>query len=196
MRFFAHGFCYNTDVTDRRSDKMDYILNVFRNKEFLFAIGRKHMNYDNVIWWQLEELINVVSENENTPKEELVNKIQNKCVYFQFVMNEEQTGEPVLDLSNKTIEINHMNLYNLDDVTYSEVGRNLIQIEEELKIKYECDEEIFDLKYVESDLELLSKKIMTFDEALKVSKFINGLIETYESDFIVNNEKALILFYA
>ena len=35
----------------------DYVINVYKKGEFLFAIGGKNMAYDNVIWWQLEELV-------------------------------------------------------------------------------------------------------------------------------------------
>ena len=173
---------------------MDYVLNVFKENEFLYAIGGNYMNYDNVIWWQLEELINVVNNNESLTPDELLKLIQDKCDYFTIVLNEEQKNEPVLDLTNKTIGINHMNLFDFDEVTFSNVGRKLINVTGELKIEYEyTDEEPFDVTHINFDLDLLNKKTLKYNELITVAGFINDLINKSESDLIINNEKALLL---
>ena len=152
------------------------------------------MNYDNVIWWQLDELINVVSKNETATAEELLEKIQNKCAYFSIFLDEEQKGEPVLDLTKKTIDINHMNLFDFEDVTFKNVGKKLIRVDDDFKIEYEyADEEPFDVTHINYDLDLLCKNTLNYDELLTIARFINELINKSECDFIVNNEKALLL---
>lgn len=172
---------------------MDYVLNVYKENEFLFAIGGKHMNYDNVIWWQLKELIKLINEAGETSSEELLTKITNNSEYFKIVLDKEYEGQPILDLSNKTIGINNMNLYDFNEVTFNNCERELVWVNDELMIKYDGEDEPFDIKYIEFDLELLMKETMTFGELLIVAEFINKNIVAENVDLIINNKKVLLL---
>ena len=173
---------------------MDYVLNVFKGEEFLFAIGGKHMNYVNVIWWQLEKLIDIINDSKEVSKNQLLSNIIKYTEYFNLASDGFCSKGLKLDITNKTIEVDHIQLYNFEDVTHYNCGRELVKVDGEYKIEYEaCDEEPFDVDYIEFDLDLLSKKILSFDELLKVANFINGLLDEYKRDCIVNNEKFLLL---
>ena len=172
---------------------MDYVLNVCKNKEFLFAIGGKHMNYDNVIWWQLEELIKVIEESNSLNTEELIKDIQGKSVYFTFVMNEPYDNGMVLDIANKTITVDHLQLYDFDDVTKYNCGRELKLIDNKYFVEYDAFDEMLDVDYATFNLELLSKRIMSFEEFKKISSFIHSLLNYDKYDVIINNCKFLLL---
>ena len=172
---------------------MDYVLNVYRDNEFLFAIGGKHMNYDNIIWWQLEELMKVVIEYENLSKEHLVNKIKENTTYFRILLDKPQKYGCTLDITNKTITIDHVHIYDFDEATFYNCGRELRWIGNSYYVQYEGMDELFNVAYAEFDLELLTKEILTFDEMKNVAGFINNLISEDKTDVILNNEKYLLL---
>ena len=171
---------------------MDYILNVYKDEKFLYAIGGKNMNYDNVIWWQLSKMISVINKNAEADPNTLLKLIREECEYLQIVLDKPYLNKPSLDLTNKTIEINHMNLYDFEDVALN-FDKELVKIGELYKIKFKGEKEQFDIKYIEYDLKLLEKTKLTFEELLTVSDFIHKLIDTNEVDYIINTQKALIL---
>lgn len=171
---------------------MDYILNIYKDEKFLYAIGGKNMNYDNVIWWQLSKLINVINKNPEVEPSKLLELIKEESEYLQIVLDKPYLNEPSLDLTNKTIEINHMNLYDFEDVALN-FDKELVKMGDLYKIKYYGEDELFDVKYIESDLSLLEKTKLSFDELLTIANFIHELIDTNEVDYIINNKKALIL---
>ena len=168
---------------------MDYVLNVYKDNNFIFGIAGSHMNYDNVLWWQLEKVINIVNNIKN--ENELVDCITKNTEYFNIVLDKEYIGEPILNLTNKTIDIKNINVYDFKDVTYTNVGRDLKIINDEYYICY--DNELFLVDNVNFDEELLLKKTLTFDEFFKVSTFFQDLQKDYETDFILNNNKAICL---
>ncbi len=42
----------------------DYAIKVFNEDKYICVITLKHSNYDNVIWWQLETLIDAYRNKE------------------------------------------------------------------------------------------------------------------------------------
>lgn len=172
---------------------MDYVLNVYKGNEFMFAIGGKHMNYDNVIWYELEKLTNVVENYNELNKEELLKNIQSKCEYFTIVMDSEYKDGCSLNITDKTIIVDHLQLYDLNEVTFYNCGRELVKTDNNYFVKYEGFDELFDVDYINYDLELLQKKTLTFDEFKEVSSLINGLIDDNKIDVIVNDSKFLLL---
>lgn len=171
---------------------MDYILNVFRNKEFLFAIGGKHMNYDNVIWWQLDKVINIV-ESGCYSKEQLIDSIVNNTEYFKIILNEECSFGDKLDITNKTIVKPCLQLFALDEVNYKNCSRELLKIDNKYFIKIEDDDDMYDVCHKEFDIRLLMKKEISFEEYKIISKFIDDLLNEYQNDIIINNELFLWL---
>lgn len=172
---------------------MDYVLNVYKGNVFMFAIGGKHMNYDNVIWYELEKLTNVVENYNELNKEELLKNIQSKCEYFTIVMDSEYKDGCSLNITDKTIIVDHLQLYDLNEVTFYNCGRELVKTDNNYFVKYEGFDELFDVDYINYDLELLQKKTLTFDEFKEVSSLINGLIDDNKIDVIVNDSKFLLL---
>lgn len=172
---------------------MDYVLNVYKGNEFMFAVGGKHMNYDNVIWYELEKLTNVVENYNELNKEELLKNIQSNCEYFTIVMDSEYKDGCSLNITDKTITVDHLQLYDLNEVTFYNCGRELVRVDNDYFVKYEGCDELFDVDYINYDLELLQKKLLTFDEFKEISSLVNGLIDDNKFDVIVNDSKFLLL---
>ena len=171
---------------------MDYVLNVYKNEEFLFAIGGKHMNYDNVIWWQLEELLKVVKSNKGS-KEELLKEIQSKATYFRFVFDKVYEGEPSIDIEREVIDMPYMPLYEFEEVDGIDCIIKLVKKEDGYYAEYD-DGEQFKMEYVEFEEELLRKERVSFEEFLKVSNFMNSIQDLEnDTDFILNNKLVLRL---
>lgn len=172
---------------------MDYVLNIYRNEKFLFAIGGKHMNYDNIIWWQLGKLVNIIEEFGEENKEILIDKIVNNTEYFKIVLNKVQKCGCDLDVTNKTITVDHIQLYDLDEGKLEDFGRELKLIEGNYLVQYEGIDELFEVNHETFDIELLGKKLLTFDELKVVDSFIDSLICNDKTDIILNNKKYLLL---
>ena len=171
---------------------MDYVLNVYQNEEFLFAIGGNNMNYDNYIWWQLEELIKVVRTNKGS-KEELLKEIQKNAVYFRFVFDEFQEDEPIIDIDKETIDMPYVPLFQFDEVCKAECCIDLVKKEDGYYAEYE-EGDLFKMENVEFDEELLRKTKVSFEEFLTISNFINSIQELEnDTDFILNNSLVLRL---
>lgn len=172
---------------------MDYVLNVYNGNEFLFAIGGKHMNYDNVIWWQLVELIKVVENSKCVNKEQLLKEIQEKAEYFKIVKDYEIEEASNLNIQDNTITVNHLQIYDFNDVNLYNCGRELVKVNSEYFIKYEGCDELFDVENIDFDITLLQKKVLTFNEVKEVASLIDGLLSLDKNDVIINNKKFLLL---
>ena len=98
-----------------------------------------------------------------------------------------------LNITDKTIIVDHLQLYDLNEVTFYNCGRELVKTDNNYFVKYEGFDELFDVDYINYDLELLQKKTLTFDEFKEVSSLINGLIDDNKIDVIVNDSKFLLL---
>ena len=171
---------------------MDYILNVYKDGEFLFAVGGNYMDYDNVIWWQLEELVKVVRSN-NSSKEKLLEDIQDKAFYFKYVLNEVEEHSPSIDIKKEFIDMHWMPIYEFEDVCQDECCIDLVKIDDKYFAKY-CDDNLYPMPNVEFDEKLLRKTRVSFDEFLKISNFMNSIQDLEnDTDFILNNSKVLRL---
>ena len=171
---------------------MDYILNVYKNGKFLFAIGGKHMAYDNVIWWQLEELVKVVKEYKGS-NIELLKEIQSNAVYFAFVLDEVYEGEPIIDVEKQIIDMPYVPLYEFEEVNGVDCPIKLVEKEDGYYGDYE-DGDLYKMEYVEFDEELFRKGRVSFEEFLKVADFMNSIQDLEnDTDFILNNKKVLRL---
>ena len=171
---------------------MDYVLNVYKNEEFLFAIGGNHMYYDNVIWWQLEELIKVVKSNVKA-KEDLIKEINENAGYFRYVLNEVQVDEPSIDIEKEVIDMPYVPLFQFNEVCIADCCIDLVKKEDGYYAEYD-DNEQYKMEYVEFDENLLRKDKVTFEEFLKISNFINSIQDLdNDTDFILNNNLVLRL---
>ena len=172
---------------------MDYVLNIYKENEFLFAIGGRHMNYDNVIWWQLGKLIKVVKNGKELSTEELIKNIQAEAEYFVTVLDHPHDQGSVMDIAKETINVPHLQLYSFEDAIFYNCGRELVKENGVLMVKYEACDEVFDVDYAEFDLSLLQKEVLTFDEFNVIASFIDDLLHQDKVDVIINNEKYLVL---
>ena len=175
---------------------MDYILNVYEDDKFLFAIGGSHMNYDNVIWWQLEELISVVENYKDYSKDELIKEITARASYFKLIKcgENEYKDEPKIDIGKRIIEKPYVPIFNNFDEVCEETPINkIIKKEDGYYSEYDVGDQ-YKMSHVEFDTSLLYSTIVTFEEFLKIAKFIISIQDLEnDTDFILNNSLVLRL---
>ena len=166
---------------------MDFALNIYKGNEFVVAIGGKHMSYDNVIWWQLDKVINII-ESSFLTKEELIELIINNTEYFDIILDEECTFGNKLDITNKTIVKPCLQLFDLNEVCYKNCSRELMKIDNRYFIKIDGDNDIYDIYHKDFDISLLTKEEISFEEYKIISKFIDDSLNECQTDIIINNE--------
>lgn len=168
---------------------MDYILNVYAGNEFVCCLGGKHMNYDNVIWWQLSKVIKEYRGKKIT-KEELQNTIETVSEYFVVLENVEAIkGEPSIDLINETIEKPELSIYNFDEVTKESCDFSLVKENGKYWSQYDV-EQLYPMENVSFNEDLLNKKVVSFNELLEINEFVETLSDR---EYILNNNKVLVL---
>ena len=164
----------------------DYTITVKRNNQKICSVGGCNMNYDNVIWWQLNKLVEIVQSGFET-KDDLISKIENGTEYFHEDNDLPNNDAPILNLDSKTIEVPFIPVYRPEEVSKEECCIDLKIRDGEYYSVYDDDEEYKMEKVEFDDVELLRKRTMSFDEFAKVSAFIDKLIVSGETDFVLNN---------
>ena len=174
---------------------MDYVLNVYFKDEFICSLGGKNMNYDNVIWYELSDLIDSYKD-KNITREFMVETISKISDYFNVLDNENAIeNEPAIDFTNQTLDKPMFMIYEFDEVSSFECGFDLIKKDDAYFTKYD-EEFVLPIISITGDEELLNKKKVSFDELMEIVNFVNDIYSEktdYDKDFILNNNKVLVL---
>ena len=139
-------------------------------------------------------MLDIIRESDEYTPEDIISKMKAKSNYLVIVCNEPYDGEPILDLSRKTIEVTYVNVFDFEEVKVDEKFCEFEKVNGKWYIKYE-DGKLYDVTHIEyDDLDLLSKHKFTYEEFDKLADFFMNLQKnTFKTEFILNNEKAVVL---
>lgn len=163
-----------------------YNFKITNGEEEIVMLSAHEPFYDNVIYWQLAKLIDVVSQGVEDTRM-LLSRVYSNTDYFNLSSIDDEP-EVVIDLKTKTLT-NPSTIYlykNVEelskdypcDVTYrEEAGRAYA--------KWEGDEEYEIKKVFFEDETLFTKKVLTFDELKLLDTFIGYLLDIGDSEFIL-----------
>ncbi len=169
----------------------DYAINVYYGDEYVCSLIAKHAGgYDNVIWWQLKELIKEY-ENKKITKEQIKNTIEETSEYFHYVDDDLSNIEKFkIDFLNKIVSLPTHPIYSFEefDDCWGDVAKLMIE-GDEVYIVYEETNKCL-LKHVEYNEKILMKEIVTFEEFKLITEFYSCLMED-DYDFVLNGNKIL-----
>ena len=175
-----------------KTNMFDYIINIKKNGRIICSFGSKNMvGYDNVQWWQLDKLVSICNFGFNDVKS-LINQVESETEYFHFV-KEPISNDSTLDLDNETIEMPSFPIYKKEDANPNECCISLKEINGQIYADY-GDEELYLMKHVSFDnVDLLMKRTVTLNEFKKVCNFVDALLSTEDTDFVLNNNYVIRL---
>lgn len=169
----------------------DYAINVYNGDKYVCSLIAKNAGgYDNVIWWQLDELIKECQDKKVT-KELIEKTIDNTSEYFHYINEDLSNVEKFkIDFLNKIVSLPTHPIYSYEEF-YDSWGDTAKLVNEDGKdyIIYE-EKDKYLLQHVEFNEELLMKEIVTFDEFMLIEEFYSRLMED-DNDFILNGNKIL-----
>lgn len=164
----------------------DYTIKIIKNGKAICAFGGHNMNYDNVLWWQLSELLKILKEGFNS-KKELVEKVEQETDYFREDNDYDETT-PEIDLDNQTISLPFFPIYKLNEVSKENCCIDLEKNNDEFYAVYDEDEKYKLEKVLFRNLELLKKNRVSFEEFKLISSFVDELLSKGETDYLLNNK--------
>jgi len=169
----------------------DYAINVYYENKYICSLIAKHAGgYDNVIWWQLDELIKEYKDKKIT-KELFKNKIEETSEYFHYVDEDLSNVEKFkIDFFYNIVSLPTHPIYSYEEFDKC-WGDSIKLTNEDGKdyIIYDGTNKYL-LQHVEFNEELLMKEIVSFEEFKLIEEFYSGLMEN-ECDYILNNNKIL-----
>ena len=154
------------------------------NKIICVLNGRYVMDYDNFQWSELALLVNVARKGFKD-KEEFLKNLEEAGSRF-YEVEAGSSDSPILDLDTNTFILLSFPIYKFEEVNKDNCCIDLLKKDDRYYAVYE-DEEVL-MNYVSFDKDLLTKTTMTFDELSKVNDFVNSLLDTGYTDFVLNNE--------
>lgn len=164
----------------------DYTIKIKKDNKIICAVGGHLISYDNILWWQLDKLVKIATSPFKT-KRELLKRIESETEYFREAKTFYKK-DPVLDLDNMTIDMPYFPLYKPEEVCPEDCCISLKIKDGKYYAVYEETDE-YPMEYVEfDDVALLKKKRATLNEFQKVCDFVNTIIKSDETDFVLNNE--------
>ena len=91
----------------------DYALNVYYNEEYVCTLVANHAGcYDNVIWWQLNELIQKYKDNEISEKI-FDETLKTHSEYFELYKGDQLMTTKKIDFSKKIISLPTCPIYTM-----------------------------------------------------------------------------------
>ena len=150
--------------------------------------ANENINYDNILWWQLNVLA-LTLKDKLFSHQDLLKRIEAACPYFKGIDSADHY-DIVINLDTNTMNKPNVPLYRFDEVNQKECGIDLLIEVDNYFAVYE-DGQKLPMKKVEFDVDLLRKEIVTIDEFIEISGFIDELTKEDESDFILNNQLVL-----
>ncbi len=170
---------------------MDYTLNIYKNNKFICTLGANHFYYDNVMWWKLDELIKECKEKDLTKS--TISNICNKIGYLKVLDNELPLEESdYIDFGSKVIKMPTAPVFSFDEVE-DNTPIKVIKKGNKCFSKYDDEEEyeMADVKF--DDVGLFKKQTVSFDEFKKLCEFIDPLVISGETDYVLNKELVIRL---
>ena len=169
----------------------DYAINVYYGEKYICSLVAKHAGgYDNVIWWQLDQLINKY-KNMNLTKELFQTGIEDNGEYFHFI-NDDLSNKEIfkVDFLNSLISLPTHPIYTFDEfkIAWGDVAE-ILKEEDIYYIIYE-ESEKYILNHIEYDEQLLMKDIVTFDEFQRIYDFYSSLMDE-DNEYILNGTKVI-----
>lgn len=165
----------------------DHTIVIKKDNKILCAFGSRNMAcYDNVHWWVLKELVEIIS-NDFTSVKELIENVEIKTEYLHFT-NEYYDDSDVVDLDNNTLTMPYFPLYKPEEVSMDECCIDLRRDGDNYYAIYEGGQEYLMPHVQFDDVELLRNKVLSIEKFKKVADFVLNLIEKYnDTDFVLNN---------
>ena len=167
----------------------EYLISIKNNNKIICTVGANNLEYDNVLWWQLEKLIKIVKEGFNS-KEDLLSRIENKCEYFHRTKTSKNCNV-LIDLDKGIMNKPFFPVYKPEEVSKENCCIDLKIKDGKHYAVYE--EEEFPMEYISfKKPELLNKKEVTLDECLEITEFVSSLLNPSEiTDYVLNNESII-----
>ena len=162
---------------------MDYVINFYKKGKYLFSIGADNADYENVIWWQLHNIINY--ENLNNITKSDVEDLRDKFGYWYLLDDEKPLDDATnIDVEDKKIHLAHT-LYFYD--TDEEID-DIVLVEKDGKLYADHDEdELREIaNFTIEDFNLLQKLDVSFNELEEINNLVNKCLDTNLTDFIIN----------
>ena len=171
---------------------MDFILNVFNGDEFVLSLCGSNMYYDNVIWWELSNLIKKFRGLRVT-KKQLIDYVKRESFYFCIcgLDYEEIKDNPNIDFVHQRIDNKKLMIEEFENVS-DEFDVLLIKKDNNYYVQYEDDSKYL-LQRVYCNQDLIDKKVLSFSEFLILSDFIDECLEINDYDYILNDNLFLRL---
>lgn len=166
----------------------DYTIAIKKNNEIICTVGGNNMDYDNVIWWQLSKLLEIVEKGFNS-KDELASVIESETEYFE--LTDDANESAILDLDNKTISLPTFPLFNLEEVCPEECCISLKIKDDQYYAVYEDGQEYLMENVEFDDVKLLKKENVSLEEFKKISNFVDKLIINGETDYLLNHKHVI-----
>ncbi len=154
------------------------------NKIVCTLDSRYVIGYDNFQWSELALLIKVASEGFKNKNELIKNLNESESRFY-----ETETSGCVclaLDLDYNTISIPSFPLYQFAEVNKNNCCIDLLKKGNRYYAVYE-DEELPMNNVNFEDADLLKKNKVTFKEFNKINNFMENLLRSGETDFVLNN---------
>lgn len=176
--------------------KYDYTINVYYGEKFICTLGANHAGgYDNIIYWQLGELIKGYN-NKDITAELFENTVEDLSDYF-FVLSTDQpiVNSDIIDFKNKVLSKPTDVIYEIDEFNETWDGYcALVKENDKYYVDY-YENEKYELEKVEFDnINLLYKNILTFEEFNILNKFYTELMDK-NVEFLLNNSKIIKFNY-
>lgn len=155
------------------------------NKEILMLSAHEPF-YDNVIYWQLAKLIDVLEQGVEDERM-LVSRVYSNTDYF-ILSSDDFDPEVIIDLKAKTVT-NPSTIYlykNIEELSKDYLN-NVIYREEDGKVYAKWDgEDEYEIKKVSiNDETLFTKKVLSFEEIKILDTFIAYLIDIGEIEYLL-----------
>ena len=165
----------------------EYQVTIKNNNKIICTVGANSIDYDNILWWQLAKLVRTVKKGFSS-KEELLNKIENETEYFHRTRSNSKSNITI-DLDKNTMNKPYFPLYQPEEVCPEVCCISLKTKNGKYYAVYEdeCENEMPNVSF--NKVNLLNKPVVTLDEFLTISEFVDSLVYTGENtDYVLNNE--------
>ena len=160
------------------------------NKIICILSSRYVMGADNFQWVELALLVEVASKGFKDKNQLLKNlkKVQSRF----YEINNSNDDSLILDLDEGYITIPFFPIYEFKDVNKENCCIELAKKDNHYYAIYEDEEvEMPEINY--KNYNIFNKTKVTFSECKEINSFVNSLLETGYSDFVLNNERVIRL---
>ena len=168
----------------------NYTVQIKNNNNIICTFGANgYVDYDNVIWWQLNKLVKTIKQGFAS-KEDLINKVEQNCEYFVAVEDTDDNNI-VINLAGNMMNKPFVPVYEFDEVNPKTCCIDLLRDGNNFYSVYEDGKRYLMEHVTFKKTHLFAKEQVTFDEFVELSDFFIKLTANDESDFVLNNQSVL-----